>query len=198
MTTTAIENPAAPPVAAPQGDATASVAIPVPSATLVQFNLRPVASPEAFPITLEALDAAFQADELMQRYADANRRIKELNGQMKTVSSAIVRINKQIDDREDEIRIDPTFEAQLAGPNEATRKAKLAKVLKDDPACKALNAEARKLLDQRDMLAAELEGLQGDVKMYQTFSAQAVARMHLSVMAIAAPHATAAYLAPSS
>ncbi len=168
------------------------------NATLVQFNLLPVASPEAFPTSLEAVDAAFQADELMQRYADANRRIKELNGQLKTVGSAIVRLNKQIDDRENEIRIDPTFDAQLAGPNEATSKAKLAKVLKDDPASKVLNSEARKLLDERDMLAAELEGLQGDVKMYQTFSAQAVARMHLSVMAIAAPQATAAYLAPST
>jgi hypothetical protein len=171
---------------------------PTLNATLVQLNLAPLASLEAFPITLETVDAAFQTNEVMELYAKSNRRVKELNSQMKAVSSAIIRLNKQIDDREDEIRIDPTYEAQLAGPNEPTRKAKLAKVLKEDPASKALQTEARRLLDERDMLAAELEGLQGDIKMYQTFSAQAVARMHLSVMAIAAPQAAAAYLAPSS
>ncbi len=182
------------PTAPPNGGSAASRP-PALSATLVELHLGPAIDPANFPVSLQKVKDAFQFDERWQRILDANERYGDVNARLKTLRTEADRLKKAIDERENEIRIDPTYTEQIAGKNEAERSAKLAKVLKGDDAHKALSAELLKTRDELDALAAESEKLQSSMKLYLSASEEIGKLMQFAAMAVAAPEAAAAYLA---
>ena len=162
--------------------------------TLVELHMGPAIDTKNFPISLGIVQDAFQSVELMQRYANAQKQSKEVNLRLKNIGTEIGRLKRAIDEREDEVRMDPTLTEQLAGKNDTERKAKLTNVLKKDAIYRELNAELHKLEDERNTVSSELEGLQGDVKMFADFCSLSGSLLQASAVAMAVPQAAAAYL----
>ncbi len=175
-------------------EATEAPRIPRLDATVVELRLGPAIDPGEYPVNLEMVKDAFQTVERWQKYINANERLKEVVARLKSLSTLIGRAKKALDDREDEIRIDAAYEDRIAGKNEAERKAKLAKVLREDAGYKATSAELLSLEDERDALAAEQDGLERDVKLYQTVGAEVVALLQFSAIAAVAPRAAQGFL----
>jgi hypothetical protein len=140
--------------------------------------------PTKAPCTLEDVDDIFGTFDVSGRYFKAQEQAKAINLELKNVTTQITAANDQVKDREDALFLQLKAAGTIPDKSNAeTRKALVTEAAFKDEATIAVKKMIADATFKKNTLAAELEGLQGDIRLYRDLVNLAIARLNFSTMA---------------